>query len=1115
MTERSLFDCTATRPVAISMAIIAAMVFGTVGLWKLPVDLLPDVSYPTLTVRTEYPGATPQDVEERVSDRVQEAVAVVPGVRRTISISRPGISDVLLQFHWGKRMEFAASDVRERLDRVFLPREARAPLVLRYDPSLDPVLTLGLSGDKSLVELRRIAEELIELELGEIPGVAAVKLRGGDEEEIRIAIDEQALAAHGLDVQLVAQRLQIENLNAESGKLEEGKTEYLVRALNEFQSLRDIEETILERRGGFSIRVKDVARVRRVPQDKQVVSRVDGRPCVLIDVYREAGKNIVDLCARVRTRTFGTPAQQRYVEAGRHLRQPAAATDDAGDPPGQDRQKAERDAQFRAAAERRQMTDFLQFEARQAGAGLDLLQDQSTFIQASIADVKSDAVVGGLLAIFVLFLFLRRFATTLILAALIPVSLLITFAPMYIAGVSLNVMSLGGLALGVGNLTDNAIVILESITRLREGGMPRVRAAVLGTARVAGAVTASTLTTVAVFLPIVFVEGVSGQLFRDQALAVVFSQVISLVVALFGVPMLIAAGGGRRGVLAPAPPASRAGRAVQALASWPLRAVLALAVAAGAVLQALLRPAVAVFDFVWRRVERGYPGLLAGALRQRLVTLGAVGALVAFTASRVDDLGNEAMPDVHQGEFYVDAFLPRDSAVERTDAVLAPLERKIAALPGVRKTFVAVGVERDELNDSDQGEHSARILVRLEPDPDRARQEQRLREQIRALLDAEPQVLTYRFARPSLLSFGSALSVEVLGFELTALRQAALAVENALRAVPGLRDVRSTLQRGNTEVSVSFDRERTMALNLDTAALTRILQTKVQGDVPTRFSERDRKIDIRVRIDPSELDSYHRLLQLNVNPAGQPPIPLESVASLQRVEGPSEIRRIGSLRGAEVQATHAGLDRGRTERLVEEALAGTLLPRGVEVRIGGDREETERSEASLRLALLLALFLVYVVLSSQFESLLQPLIIMVSVPLALVGVVPVLELLAIPISVIVLLGAIVLAGIVVNNAIILIDQINQLRAQGLAKRAAILEGARSRLRPVVMTMLSTVLGLLPLTGWLSRLPLVGGDAEGLELRAPLAITVLTGLLISTLLTLVVVPVLYSLTDRRA
>ncbi|MGE3175304.1 MAG: efflux RND transporter permease subunit [Planctomycetota bacterium] len=1094
----SFFEFTVRRPIAISMVVLAVCVFGVVGLLGLPVNLLPDVSYPSVTVRTTYPGASPRDVEERISERVQQLVSVVPGVRRVFSVSRPGVSDVVLEFGWGSQMSLAVNDVRERLDRFFSPAGADRPLVLRYDPSLDPVLTLGITAtdDLGLIELRHFADHELEERLAQIDGVAAVKLRGGDEEEIRVAIDEQALAARGIDIGTVATRLQLENVNAAAGSIEEGRTEYLVRTLNEYRNLDEIEDTILEVRSGTPIRLREVASVRRVPADPEVVCRIGGRPCVLVDLYKEAGANIVAVCAELRERVFGTEAQQRYVAAGRHLEPLSAAVAE------------DRHARQQALRQRAAMTDFLGFEMQRTGIEAQLLVDQSTFIEGAIDEVRGNALQGGLLAIVVIFLFLRSLVATAILAVSIPLSLLATFAPMFLSGIDLNVMSLGGLALGVGMLVDNSIVVLESIQKRREAGDSPARAAVTGTSRVASAVVASTLTTVAVFFPIVFVEGLGGQLFRDQALTVVYALGMSLLVALFVVPMLASRGGGGvtaflTGLVAPVAleflHASSTERAADDGAGTVPPPPAKKARRRGA---------------LFALVDGGYQRLLRSALRRPWTVVAIALLLLASAAWRGQGLGQQILPEVHQGEFWVEAFLPRSATVRTTDRVLRDVEARVRQLPDVARTFLASGVDPEELNDSEEGKHSGRILVTLQPTLDRAPQEERARAAVAALLDAEPAIQSHRFQVSSVLQFHAGVTVEILGHDLEQLREACDAVAAELRLMPSLRDVRSSLQRGNPELTIRFDRDRMAAFGLDAGDVARILRTKVQGDVPTLFAERERKLDIRVRADRQELDSEQRLRYLNVNPDGYPEIPLQSVAEIVRREGPSEIRRLGNARGAEVQAAVHGFDLGGTQDRVEAALTELELPRGVHARLGGDKEELERSSSSLMLALLLAVFLVYVVMASQFESIVQPLVILVSVPLALVGVTFALDLLDLDVSVIVFLGAIVLAGIVVNNAIILIDQTNRLREEGLPLHEAVVEGCRSRLRPVLMTTTTTLLGLLPQTGLLTGLPLFGGTADGIELRAPMAVTVIAGLGSSTLLTLVLVPVVYTLVARR-
>ncbi|MFQ5505395.1 MAG: efflux RND transporter permease subunit, partial [Planctomycetota bacterium] len=609
------------------------------------------------------------------------------------------------------------------------------------------------------------------------------------------------------------------------------------------------------------------------------------------------------------------------------------------------------------------------------------------------------------------------------------------------------------------------------------------------------------------------------QLFRDQALAVVFSLLASLGVSLFLIPMLAS-----RGSLAAAstgrPPApgimSRLLRPLDIACKWSARTAVVAAGLVRILVGWLLVPFVWLFGLCYRPIETAYPAALRLALHNRLAVLLLAAALAVFAGFRATRLGSEVLPEVHEGQFEALVFLARDVDVERTDQVTRPLERRIRQLPGVKSTFLTSGTARDELRSSEEGRHSARIHIVLEQGPGMQAREEDSRRRVREILDAEPAVQGHRFQTPTLFSVRTPISIEVLGHDLGDLMTASQLVAARLGQVPNLSDIRSTLNRGNTEVVVRFDRERLAEVGLEIGEATRRLAAMVQGEVPTRYGESERKVDMRVRLDPEQLSSVRALGLTDLAGGGRIPILLSSVAELKYVEGPSEIRRLDSRRGAEIQATLVGLDLGRVQSTIEDAMASLVLPDGVELRFGGQREEMERSRSSMIEAMLLAIFLVYVVMAAQFESLVQPFIIIFSVPLALIGVVLSLDLLEIPISVIVFIGAIMLAGIVVNNAIVLLDRINQERAGGKSLLDAVVDGAGVRFRPVLMTTLTTILGLLPLTGVLGSMPFFGTAGEGVELRAPMAITVITGLGFSTLLTLIVIPVTYAVVvrDRR-
>lgn len=1119
---RAWLELVIRRPVAVTMFVISLAVFGAVSFTKLRVDLLPEISYPTLTVRTTWPGAAPEDVEERISEKVQEALSTLDHMVRSTSISRSGTADVVLEFDWGTHMTFAVEDVRERLGGVFLPEGADRPLILRYDPNLDPILRIGVrappgreaQGEEEraaeLIQLRWIAENRIKRELESIEGVAVAQVRGGLEEEIRVHVDPERMAALRVDPSELSARLAQENINASGGSLIEGSIEYLVRTVNQFHGVQEIADMPVVRRGDGVVRVGDLGTVERAYEKREVVSRIGGAESVEIALFREADANIVRLAERLKERVFGSEAQRQ-----------AAAL-------------AEAETGGRETLGQRNAADFLAHELRKDVA-LELLSDQSVFIRDAVEDVQSSAVMGSLLAVLVIWLFLRNVAGTFVVGVSIPISLVVAFAPMFMAGVTLNIMSMGGLALGTGMMLDNAIVILESITSRRERGDDKRHAAVRGTAEVTGAMVASTLTSVAVFAPIVFVTGIAGQIFGDQALTVVSFQFISLLMALLLIPLLtsrmrLGDAASALGVERVRPPRLRAGLALGSVSGvltllgrcllvpvgWIVRALGALVKAVAWLGGRISWPVDRVFGALWNAVERVYPRCLGLALGHPWLVVAASLALFWAAVQRVPHLGVELLPRVHQGEFTAHVRLQEGTPLASTDRTLRELDARVRALPGVETTALTVGVEKDTLTREVEGSHTARLTVRLESAARTPAREDELEEAVRVLLIGHPAVRALEFSRPTPFALESPLAVEIRGYDLLQLERVANQVVAALQTVPGLTDVHSSVKPGNLEAKVTFDREKMLEFGLDLAQVTNLVRDQVQGTVSTRLREGDERIGIRVQGDPTLLDSLASVAALPINPSAATPVSLRTVAHIEEVQGPSEIRRIGNTRAVIVTGTSTGIDLGGLGHDIEAQLAGLDVPEGVSVRLGGQKREMDEALASMRFALYLAIFLVYVVMACQFESIVQPLIIMVAVPLGIVGVVFVLELLAVPISVVVFLGLILLEGIVVNNAIVLIDRINQLRAEGVESLEAVREAGRSRLRPILMTTLASVMGLLPMTGWLHWVPLVGklGSGAGAELRAPMAVTVIAGLASATLLTLIVIPSIYALIARH-
>lgn len=1066
-----LINTAVARPVTVWMFTLAVLLFGLVSVGRLAVNLLPDLSYPSLTVRTTYLGAAPAEVEQLVSKPVEEALGIVKGARKVTSVSRAGRSDVVLEFDWGTDMDLALLEVREKLDVLFLPLDVEKPLLLRFNPNLDPVVRLSLSkpdmSQADLVAMRTFAEEDFRRRLESFPGIAAVRPDGGLTQEIQILVDPQKLSQLQLDISLITQRLKAENINLAGGRLETPAYDYLVRTINQFAELTEIENLYLTTVGNSQIRLKDVATVRDAFADRQSISYINGNQAIELAIYKEGDANSVKVAEALLSRL---PELRKMLPAGYQL---------------------------------------------------DVLYDQSQFIKQAISDVKSAGIVGGILAMLVLYLFLRNVWATVIISVSIPVSVIATFNLMYGQNITLNMMSLGGIALAVGLLVDNAIVVLENIARHKEQGFAAREAAVKGAGEVAMAITASTLTTVAVFFPLVFVEGIAGQLFRDQALTVTFALLVSLIVALTLIPTMAA----RSRLATPVAdtPVALAPLKPTRWFHWPLlpfrlvgRIAYLLLVAVttllgllykllGTALYWLLRPAVIGVQALLSIIERAYLRLLQAALTAKALTLVVTLTVAGACFSLLPRLGADVIPQLSQGEFYLDVQLPVGSAIEQTDMLLKQLAEQLTEYPVVARSYGLAGTGAQmSVDPAIGGSHWGRLHVVMRTDTDEE-DEALVQEQLRQQLAAMPGVSS-RFDRPQLFSFSTPLEIEISGYDLAQLSETSERLIALLANAGRFTDIKSSLRPGQPEITLYFDHARLAQLGMTAQQVARRVATYIGGEVAGQYSVNDRKIDIRVRLAEQYRQYELQLAELIINPGAAEPLPLSAVAQIRREIGPSEITRVSQQRVAIVSANLAYGDLEQATAAAKTALAQIVLAPGQQAAVMGQSEEMARAYSSLIFALLLAIFLVYLVMASQFENLLQPLLILFTVPLAGAGAVLGLWLTDTRLSVVVFIGLIMLAGIVVNNAIVLIDRINQLRAEGLAMVDAIVSAGQSRLRPVLMTTLTTVLGLLPLAL---------GTGEGSEIRAPMAITVIFGLSLATLLTLVFIPVIYSLQQGRA
>ncbi|MDE2998740.1 MAG: efflux RND transporter permease subunit [Gemmatimonadota bacterium] len=1085
-----LIEFSTRRRVTITMFVVAAVIFGLVAFRRLAINLLPDITYPTLTVRTEYEGTAPSEMERLVTEPVEGAVGVVTNVVRVSSTSRPGVSEVVVEFSWGTDMDFASLDVREKLDRLQLPQGTEKPVLLRFDPSLDPIMRIGLYGPESLVALRLLAEEHIKLDLESLEGVAAARVNGGLEEEIHIEIDEPRLASLRIPVQQVVARLGQENVNLTGGQLKDGEAEYVVRTVNEFRSVEEIRDIVVGERQDAAITLADVGRVFRGHKERTVINRMNGRESVELAVYKEGDANTVTVAARV------SAALERFEK-------------EAGAVP--------------------------------AGTRIEVVFSQASFIRASVAEVLNTAIMGGVLAVVVLYLFLGNPGSTAIISLSIPISVVCTFLLMFSSDVSLNIMSLGGLALGIGMLVDNSIVVLESVQRYREEGLSSREATVRGASEVGKAVVASTLTTICVFVPIVFVEGIAGQLFRDQALTVTFSLVASLLVALTLIPMLASidfrrndgAAGAARGH-----PRSGVSPGLATVFRIFLRAGRAL----GKLAVSLLYPVFWLFERILGGAYRLYPRVIGWALGHRAVVLVVALALAGASGLLAGFLGSELIPEMSQGEFSIAVTMPVGTPLVATERTIRGMERIVQAQPEVELVYSTVGLSgSSDGSAGEERENVGQIHVALKDGIIREREDavmDRLRSAFRGMPSAE-----CKFARPSFFSSRTPIEVEISGYNLGTLRALSDELAGRLEDLPGLVDVKTSAEGGNPEVQIRFNRKWVAQMGTSISEIGGLIRNKIQGEVATEFARGDRKVDIRVRADERHRATVEDLKRLIVSPAGaSAPIPLAVVADLSVEMGPAEILRADQERVAVISANLEGRSLSEAVADIESVIRETVYPPDYHVKIGGQNEERERSFESMRLAILLAVFLVYLVMASQFESLVHPFVIMFSIPFGLVGVVWMLLATGQTVSVVVLIGLIMLAGIVVNNAIVLIDYINTLRREhGMGKREAIERACQVRLRPILMTTSTTVLGLLPmalgifdfrpfvanvesglanllpggaLDSMMAALNVVFPVGQGAEIRAPMAITVIGGLVISTLVTLVLIPTLYSLVDRK-
>jgi HAE1 family hydrophobic/amphiphilic exporter-1 len=1062
------------------MLFLAVVLLGIISFVRLPIDLLPDVSYPRLVVYTSYPDVAPAEVERLITERVEAQAAAVPGVERVTSVSREGVSLVTLRFAWGTDMDFAMLNVRERLDNIreSLPETASRPRILRVDPESEPVMAISVAGGADLWATKEAAESVFRRRLEQLDGVAEAAVTGGLDREIQVEVDSRLMDSYGLTFDQVAQALALANISAPGGTIMRGRYRYPLRTLGEFQTVEEIQDVVVARQRdpsagaeGFRlIRLSDIGRVIDGFAERESIARYNGHESVGILVFKESGANTVQVAEAVQ----GTLDQLRE--------------------------------------------EYPDYQ-------LDVASSQAGFIADSISNVVQALVFGGILAFLVLFLFLRDPRYPVAIALAIPISVVGTFALMEAFNVSLNIMSLGGLALGVGMLVDNSIVVLENIFRHREElGEDAVYSAGKGAEEVQRAITASTLTTVSVFGPIIYVEGVAGELFGSLSLAVAFSLLASLVVALTLLPALAARfdlpGVGKVEATVPAEKGGKKGGVLRKAgrgALWLIRSPLLLLAflwsvlrqllgywgeMAGQILSRTFGPFLRAFDRWFDRFAARYHQVLEWSLdhRGRVMAL-SMATLVGSVLVGIL-LDRDLLPNVDQGSFDVRLEMPEGTSLPATSATADRIEAALLEDPGVEAVFSRIGKDVRSYAESEEasGVNTALFQVRLRDGVSTPHVLERVRHLEGRFPDA---ALSFETGQATALGqmlggVDADIAVRVRGEDLDRTFPRAEAVRALLHELPELGNVRLGTERGQPEIQVEILRDVAARYGIDPRSIAETVERAMRGDRATEFVDFDRKIGIVVRLPDSLRYAQETLQDLRVQG-----VPLRELVSVHEAVAPSEVHREDQGRVVTVYAdvVSGGLDGAITA--VQQTLRQLPPERGVRVEVGGENEEMRRSFRDLAFAFGLALLLVYMILAAQFESFVHPFTILMAVPLAVVGAVLALLLTGEGINTMSLIGAVILVGIVVNDSIVKVDFINQARDLGMPLREAILEAGRVRLRPIVMTTVTTVLGLTPMAMGIGR---------GADLRAPLAIAVIGGLLVATLLTLIVIPVVYSLVE---
>ncbi len=1010
------------RPVFTTMLTLIVVVIGVVSLSRLQIDLLPEIELPTLTIRADYEGASPEVMERLITRIIEEIVATVPGVEEITSQSSEGNSSVRVSFAWGTDIDTAALDVRSRLEDELdeLPEGVDRPSIRKFDIASFPVVLLGISSKLDPVELTELVENQIRYRFSRLPGVAQVDLWGGFDREVRIELDPERIKALGLPLDLVIRAIRDANLDLPAGRIEAGSREVTLRAPAEFQSLEQIRETVIVKRDGGTVTVGQVAGVRDTYEKLSRRIRVNGERGIRVAIRKQADANTVEVSRAILDEIDAANAAYPQIQVVPVI-------------------------------------------------------NQGNFIERSIANVSRSVMYGGGLAILVLLFFLRSIRSTLVISIAIPISIVATFALVFFGGFTLNLMTLGGLALGVGMMVDSSIVVLENIFRRRDENRETPAAAsVEGAREVAPAIIASTITTLVIFLPLVFIRGVTGILFKELAYVIIFSLICSLVVALSLVPMLAS-----RLVTLHEPDAKF---------RWAVFARLF------------------AFSGTWfARLADGYRSLLRHVLDHRLLTIAVTLAILGASLLLLPLIGSEFLPPSDEGEVRVTGEMAIGTRLAVVDRQARKMEQIVyEAVPELVSTMAGAGTGGYRSS----GAPEAQMRLSLVPSSQRARSNVEIAADLRKRLEGQIPGMDIRVRAPQgqfllerLLGGEEGLTIEIRGYDLEILDTLARRTVSAISDVEGITDLQVSKEAGMPQQSIRVDRHKIADMGLSARDITRVIETAVAGSRAGEYRAGGNSYRIFVQLADAEKRSIDEILELTVTAASGEQVTLRNLVDTKAGFGPIVIERKDQQRLVTVSANVAGRDLGSVAAGVREQLSTIARPIGYDLFVAGTFEEQQEAFAELMISLALALMLVYMVLASQYESLRDPLVVMLSVPLAIVGVLLILFLTGSTFNVQSYIGCIMLGGIVVNNAILLVDQAGQLNRRGMSVRESVIESGRRRLRPILMTTLTTILGLLPLAF---------GIGEGADAQAPLARAVIGGLAGSTAITLLLIPAVYTL-----